>query len=372
MFDKSKRIICGIVVFLVFAIGAVSVQASFAPKMLNREVYYETKEYQEYYSYLFSLKPKSLIRKVNDIFVNKNAIKGDNIYIAVGVLMERINEFESSMIMSAIMDEKKDPDYRSALIQLVCENKDPSELVELISLLKASTTDENIRVSIIHQYPHTEDTKELLTELVYDDNNRVAYHSLNKLYNIDRKLGLELAYRVYEQTINSEENPTLPLKAALQILSYDYSIDNIASLKNGSFISKPEQEEFIDECIKIIENNLFNLKDSAFYDMCNIIHPKAIKYIMDSDNISNSKKTFAVNMNFLPLEYIITNDESENNILLFCKATALRPFEKFKEIIGNISTEKLSLKCVETIDSIKSMSSVGEYEIHYNYKLIDR
>lgn len=350
---------------------------------------------------MYVLSKNELLDKIEYIFNHSDEVEGDNIYIALAVFNERKNEYSSEETLKEIVNTRKNVQYRYNLLTITGANYPKEDVYRLLEILDNKQEDELIKIAVINCLTYVDDT--VISQIVgsiEDENDRVAYHALKRLYNIENIMGLEVSEKIIEQY---EQVPEKVLKAALQNISYDYSIENINALQSGIFNPSKEQEAFIQLCIAILEEDYLGLKDSAFYCLADMINPDVIRYIVESENIDESKKTFAVNMNFLPLMYLIEHEFSNENLKLFCEAAELRPFSEFIEPLEQIEkamdnyTKVASSKVSATHENLKKNESVFkitettielsdnvtsavnvikrnniENKIQFNYKLIDR
>lgn len=395
-----RKIIKTIFIFILAAVllicGTISVIAAQAKNYLLTEVYFDSTNADDYYEYISSTSSDNLLKITEFMFTNYGKVKGDNILIVLQVFCERFGEFEEEKIIKIIEDEDKDSFYRCNLITLVCDLYSSDYTERLISIMNNTLSNEDVRIAIINNIHDSPKVIETLTVLAEDTNERVAYHSLKNLYNIEPLIGIKISEMIMDMYTDTEKGTFLTtdkavsewdvtngvasinvggLKAALQNLAYDYSIDNIYQLKNGEGIYSEKQEQFIEICKSIIENDTYGLKNATIYCLSDMIHPDAIRYLIDSDYVSESKKTFAVNMNYLPLIYLAKQEESSENVALLCRATMLRPFEEFITVLRDCNTNYITSECKEMMDLMEKKyerDTQQNYKIYINPKIIER
>lgn len=399
---KNKKVFISIFLILFLTIFAsFSIYATYERTVYLSDVYLDTPEQTEYYQKLYALSKDELLDKIEYIFDHSDEIEGDNIYIALIVFNERKAEYNSEETLEEILNISKNPQYRYNLLTIVGGDYQKKESHQLLELLNDNQEDELIKIAVINCLTYIDDTViSQIVDSIEDENDRVAYHALKRLYNIESNMGLEIAEKIIEQY---DQVPEKVLKAALQNISYNYSIENINALQSGIFNPSSEQEDFIQLCIAILEEDYLGLKDSVFYCLTDMINPDVIRYIVESENIDESKKTFAVNMNYLPLMYLMEYEFSDENLKLFCEAAELRPFSEFIEPLEQVEkaidnyiaiassevqltrenleitdgTFKITETTIELSDNVTSAVNViksnnVENKIQFNYKLIDR
>ncbi len=281
-----------------------SVSSEVSSRSVEDSVYskYETMTEQEVSDYLSGLDSDELLEEVKTVFDELDTASASSGIMFAAELESRINEFEESVIVNELIDLDTHVFFRITLLQSYdngFENKTDDAKEQILALVKDYRTEPDY-VDSISNFVELEQM-DLYAIQFYSEDEYVSSTAIFNLFDMSPTRALELAVEVLN---NYPSYSVTMIKPAISVIAHGYTMDrnkDVAIMDNFDFIAK---------CIDFIENSDSQaVVDVAIISLSGMGDIDAVKYIIDSEKVSDQFKRDCIYNNHLILKDMIADDD---------------------------------------------------------------
>lgn len=278
---------------------------------------------------------KDLLKEIKEVADNNDI---DALIPYADVLIQRKDEFENSEIIKILRDNTISENEKILMVDLYTyKNMDKVGNGDIKELLKEKGVDPSIKTKIISTINFDKNDKNLLEDLIEENDGVVFFHSLKKLSTIDDSEAYEISKNILA---NYKSESKYKVSAALNATT-KYLKNN--KTKNKDLIVA--EESLINLCLEITNTtNDASLKDAAVFVLSELKSKESISEIIKDKSVDRILKVSSINENFIQLKEMLLNNPTEAEIETVIDAMEILPIKDLAEDL-----EK-ALKGVENTD----------------------
>lgn len=347
MSKRAKIISLGISFSLLFSVAAyASTNENLNTFFDSLKGKYGQKTDKEIQKDLKSLSKKDLMKEIKEV-----AKKDVTALISYGdALMQRKDEFENPEIISILSDSTSSENEKILMVDLYTnKNMDKVDNSDIKKLLKEKSVDSSTKSKIISDIKFDKNDKNLLEDLIKENDGVVFFHSLKKLSTIDDSEAYEISKNILSN-YNSESKHKV--SAALNATT-KYLKNN--KTKNKDIIDT--EESFINLGLEIINTTTdADLKDAAVFSLSELKSKNSISKIIKNTSVYKVLKSYSIDENFMQLKEMLLNNPTELDVETVVDAMEILPImdladdlEKSLKGIDNNDLQNRGKKILETM-----------------------
>ncbi len=301
---------------------------------------------------------EELIVKINELSREITPSGDINILIPfVSELFDRKDQFKDTDLLGHIKDESNTIILRETIVDLYLhKNENQTVSNELKDILKDKDIDKRVKTRIVSQGKFAKGDIELLRQLIANNDDLLAFHSLKSLSKVDSTAGFEVAQKLLDEkdTISNDK-----LSAALQATS-----DHLKEMNQEIYEYEKLEKNFLEISFQLLESNPdLYIKDSAFFSVTDLQSESAIKRIMTNNFIDRELKVYSIDQHYMILLEMLEDNPEKEDIEFVLSAMEMHPILDFidplKEISEKVKDVQLRDRIIQVIEYIDANGLPG-------------
>lgn len=320
-FFKPKWIIVTVIIVIISSLIAIS---SFSGNLIAFKS--STANGDEILEELSNIPMDELCNEINILSDNGTDL-GDLMYHSIA-FVNKINSITNEELIDIISNENNSSNLRIIAIQAIDfigngKKINVNNVIKDIVLDKKADT--NLRQNAVWLLDSSDESYDILEEVIYQKDEKLAFQALKKLNNEAPERALKIANTLIE---NKEENEKL--RIAIKVIS----LQMVESEDIG------EKDKWVSYCIKVfdkaISENNESMSNTVIFALSDMHYEKALYEIIKNEKVDDAMKKFCIMQNYQVIINVLENNPSKEDIGMAIEAMTLIPIDKTVYVLENV------------------------------------